>query len=174
MKVSSSLSGLGRSLKGFRKASVQKFDGYQLVVGGPVPPQADAITIGKTVFVRKHAARSDRLIAHELIHVHQFERMGRFKFFRSYVGSYLKLRLSGYGHMAAYRRIPLEVEAVWLSRLAGRDEIHSSLCSVVDRDSYAAAASLEATPKTPTQNWRLPTFRIAGVSARTRRQSSAE
>jgi len=102
---------------------VEKRDGYRVIVGGPVPPQADAITLGKTIFVRERAANSDGLMAHELVHVRQFADLGPLRFLIRYLGSYLRFRFSGYGHMAAYRRIPLEVEAAWVSRLHQAKEL---------------------------------------------------
>lgn len=96
---------------------VEKRNGYRVVVGGPVPPQAEAITLGNTIFVRHRSCDHQGLMAHELVHVRQFKDLGWMRFLARYVGSYLRFRLSGYGHMAAYRRIPLEVEASWDSRL---------------------------------------------------------
>lgn len=102
---------------------IDRRDGYRVVVGGPVPPQAAAITLGKTIIVRPDCADSDHLMAHELVHVRQYTELGRARFLVRYVRSYLRLRLSGYGHMASYRRIPLEVEASWLSRLHERSAL---------------------------------------------------
>jgi len=102
---------------------VEKRDGYRVIVGGPVPPQADAITLGKTIVVRKQAAGNSSLMAHELVHVRQFGELGAARFVLRYVGSYLRFRLAGHGHMAAYRRIPLEVEASWVSRLHTASEL---------------------------------------------------
>lgn len=102
---------------------VERRNGYRVVVGGPVPPQADAITLGKTIVMRAACAEREGLLAHELVHVRQFADRGVLRFLLRYVGSYLSGRLSGYGHMAAYRRIPLEVEACWLSRLHRVDEL---------------------------------------------------
>lgn len=102
---------------------VEKRDGYRVIIGGPVPPQADAITLGRTVIVRERAASHRGLMAHELVHVRQFIEMGPIRFALRYVGSYLRFRLNGYGHMAAYRRIPLEVEASWVSRLHQLSEL---------------------------------------------------
>jgi len=96
---------------------VEKRDGYRVVVGDLVPPQAEALTLGNTIFVRKRSSGHQGLMAHELVHVRQFKDMGSVRFLARYAGSYLRFRLSGYGHMAAYRRIPLEVEASWVSRL---------------------------------------------------------
>jgi hypothetical protein len=85
-------------------------------VGGPGPPGADAITIGAVISVRRRAADNARLLRHELVHVRQWRELGFVGFLRRYVGAYLRWRVRGYGHWAAYRRIPLEVEAEWQSR----------------------------------------------------------
>ena len=87
-------------------------------VGGPVPPGADAITLGSLIIVRRSAAGDNHLLRHEQVHVEQWRRLGLLGFLRSYVGAYLGWRLRGYGHWAAYRRIPLEVEAEWVARNA--------------------------------------------------------
>ena len=96
--------------------SLERDGDHWLWVGGPVPPGADAITIGRVVSVRTAAAEDRRLLCHETVHVHQWRRLGFFGFLRRYVGSYVRWRLRGYGHWAAYRRIPLEVEAEWTAR----------------------------------------------------------
>lgn len=85
-------------------------------IGGPVPPGADAITLGRLIIVRKRAAGSERLLAHERVHVRQWAERGVVGFLARYLGGYLRARLAGYGHWAAYRRIPAEVEAEWESR----------------------------------------------------------
>ena len=85
-------------------------------VGGPVPPGSAAITLGPLVIVRARAARDERLLRHEHVHVLQWRRLGVVGFLVRYVGAYLRWRLRGYGHWAAYRRIPLEVEAEWRAR----------------------------------------------------------
>jgi hypothetical protein len=85
-------------------------------VGGPVPPGADAITLGSVVSVRKAASADEHLLRHELVHVRQWRRLGIAGFLGRYLGSYLRWRVRGYGHWAAYRRIPLEVEAEWTAR----------------------------------------------------------
>ncbi len=90
--------------------------GYLLWVGGPVPPGADAITVGRVVAVRRGRERSAYLIHHELVHVRQWRRHGAVGFLVRYVGSYLTWRARGYPHAAAYRRIPFEVEADWVAR----------------------------------------------------------
>jgi hypothetical protein len=47
--------------------------------------------------------------------VHQWRRYGVAGFLVRYLGAYLLGRLRGYGHWAAYRRIPLEIEAEWVA-----------------------------------------------------------
>ena len=84
---------------------------HWLLVGGPVPPGSDAITIWSVVSVRAGAADDPRLLRHEEEHVRQWRRLGVVGFLRAYLGSYLSWRRLGYGHLAAYRLIPLEIEA---------------------------------------------------------------
>jgi hypothetical protein len=96
-------------------------DGAVVLVGGPVPPGADAITIGSLISVRRRAADSEQLLAHELVHVAQWRSLGIGGFLGRYLGTYFRWRFRGYGHWAAYRRIPLEIEAEWRVRRTGRD-----------------------------------------------------
>ena len=84
--------------------------------GGPVPPGADAITLGSLVIVRRRSADDRRLMRHEEEHVRQWRELGLVGFLRRYLGAYLRWRWRGYGHRGAYRRIPLEVEAEWVAR----------------------------------------------------------
>jgi hypothetical protein len=84
-----------------------------VLVGGPVPRGSSAITLGRVVVVRRGSASDARLLAHELVHVRQWRDLGVFGFVVRYVGAYARWRLRGYGHWAAYRRIPLEIEASW-------------------------------------------------------------
>ncbi|HEY2332490.1 MAG TPA: DUF4157 domain-containing protein [Acidimicrobiales bacterium] len=90
--------------------------GYWLLVGGPVPPGAAAITIGSVISVRTASIDDARLLRHELVHVDQWRRLGFLRFSVQYLGSYLQSRLAGASHHDAYRRIPLEIEADLLSR----------------------------------------------------------
>ena len=76
-----------------------------------MPPGSDAITIGSVVSVRRQHARSPGLLRHEEEHVRQWRQLGAWRFLRIYLGSYLAWRRRGFGHRAAYRLIPLEVEA---------------------------------------------------------------
>ena len=84
---------------------------YWLWIGGPVPPGSDAITIWSVVSVRREAATSADLLRHEEEHVRQWRELWPVRFLREYLGSYLGSRRQGYGHQAAYHRIPLEIEA---------------------------------------------------------------
>lgn len=96
---------------------------HWLLVGGPVPPGFDAITVGSVISVRRAAARAERLLAHEDVHVAQWRSHGVVGFLRRYAGAYLRWRLRGYPHRGAYRRIPLEIEAVWRAR-----QVQSGAC----------------------------------------------
>ncbi|HMJ77474.1 MAG TPA: hypothetical protein VK507_15955, partial [Iamia sp.] len=95
---------------------IRRADGYWIWVGGPVPPGAAAITIGPVVSVRRRAASSERLLRHEEEHVRQWAERGVVGFLRRYMGDYLGLRLRGWPHWSAYRRIGFEVEAEWRAR----------------------------------------------------------
>ena len=95
---------------------VERRDGFWLWVGGPVPPGASAITVGRVVSVRSRAAGSERLLRHEQVHVEQYRRLGVLGFLRRYLAAYLGWRARGYRHWAAYRRIPFEASAEWRAR----------------------------------------------------------
>jgi Domain of unknown function (DUF4157) len=51
------------------------------------------------------------LLAHELVHVRQYHRLGAAAFLGYYVGEYLRGRLAGASHAEAYRAISFEREA---------------------------------------------------------------
>lgn len=87
-------------------------------MGGPVPPGASGITIGRLVAVRRGHEGSERLLRHELEHVAQYARYGVLGFLRRYLAAYLRWRSRGYGHRGAYRRIPFEASAEWRARRA--------------------------------------------------------
>lgn len=75
-----------------------------------------AMTMRKTVFIDPVAfgwppARLVALLAHELVHVRQWSRLGGLRFLSSYLVQYLKGRLRGLGHRAAYLDIAYEQEA---------------------------------------------------------------
>ena len=86
------------------------------LIGGPVPPGAAAITLGPLVSVRERWADDLHLARHEAEHVRQWRELGVVGFLVRYLGAYVLWRVRGYPHWAAYRRIPLEVEAEWVAR----------------------------------------------------------
>lgn len=90
---------------------IQRRGDHWIWVGGPVPPGSDAITIWSLISVRRSAAGSAQLLRHEEEHVRQWHDLGPFGFLRRYLGAYLGGRWRGFGHRAAYRMIPLEIEA---------------------------------------------------------------
>lgn len=92
-------------------------------VGGPVPPRADAWTLGSLIIVRRRSAGDQRLLAHERVHVRQWRALGVVGFLRRYLSAYLRWRLLGYPHRGAYRRIPLEIEAYWETRAVNPDVV---------------------------------------------------
>lgn len=94
---------------------IERRDGYRLWTRGPVPAGFDGITIGSTVIVRSDTP-SAALVRHELVHVRQWRRHGIVGFSARYVGWYLWGRLHRHGHLGSYLRIPLEVEADWVTR----------------------------------------------------------
>lgn len=101
---------------------IERRGDHWLLVGGPVPPGSDAITVGSVVSVRRRHAGDAVLLRHEEEHVRQWRELGAFGFLRRYLGAYLRWRWCGFGHTAAYRLIPLEVEAEQAARrfAAGR------------------------------------------------------
>ncbi len=80
-------------------------------VGGPVPPGSDAITVWKVISVRTASADDAHLMRHEREHLRQWRELGFVGFLSQYLGAYVRGRLKGFPHRAAYRLIPLEVEA---------------------------------------------------------------
>lgn len=91
---------------------------HRIWVGGPVPPGADAWTLGSLVIVRRGHEDSIHLMRHEAEHVRQYAAMGLIPFLTRYLADYLRLRLRGHGHDAAYRRLPAEIQAEWRTRRA--------------------------------------------------------
>jgi hypothetical protein len=102
---------------------LERREGFWLLVGGPVPRGAAAITIGPLISVRRAHAASRYLIHHELVHVRQWRRHGVFGFPARYLGAYTLWRVRRKGHRGAYLRIPFEVEADWVARRALATEV---------------------------------------------------
>ncbi|NND84663.1 MAG: hypothetical protein HKN46_05890 [Acidimicrobiia bacterium] len=79
-------------------------------------PALGAITLGRRVLIRADILDGDRdvlldLLAHEVVHVAQWRRLGPLGFLVRYLVDYGRLRLGGLGHTDAYLRIPAEEEA---------------------------------------------------------------
>lgn len=82
------------------------------------------VTIGTRVFLSEevfeavvHGERPD-IVAHELVHVHQWSE-GAASFILRYVGEYVRLRMFGLGHHGAYLGISYEDAAYRVSRSHG-------------------------------------------------------
>lgn len=89
-----------------------------------VPPGSTAWTLGRLVLMRAEAwgtDRTDRLVAHELVHVAQWREQGVAGFLRDYLSAYWASRRRGLGHWGAYREIPAEVEAYDLEEAASAE-----------------------------------------------------
>lgn len=95
---------------------IRRADGFWVWEGGPVPPGAAAITVGRLVSVRARAVGNRHLMAHEAEHVRQFAERGLAGFLVRYLADYARLRAAGWPHWSAYRRLPLEVDAEWRAR----------------------------------------------------------
>lgn len=83
----------------------------RLVVVPWLGPQTRAITLGRIVLIRSGDQHDAHLIAHEMVHVVQWERLGWWQFLRGYLGAYVSGRRRGLTHWQAYATIPLEVQA---------------------------------------------------------------
>src|SRR5438445_6968504 len=101
---------------------VERHEGYTLVIGRAAPG-ASATTIWSLIFIRPAAIGDDRLLRHELEHVKQWRQHGVLGFSVRYLRPYLAWRLRGYPHWGAYRRIPFEIEAGWIARRHGGDDV---------------------------------------------------
>ena len=112
-------------------------------VGGPVPPGSDAITIWRVISVRKASADDAHLMRHEQEHLRQWRELGILRFLEQYLGAYLRWRVRGYGHRAAYCLIPLEVEAEQAA--VDADEARGA----VTASAAEGAPAAEATPHEP-------------------------
>jgi Domain of unknown function (DUF4157) len=85
--------------------------------------RADAFVLGRHVFLSRRGTLEIRtgteegreILAHELVHVEQYEERGVPRFLLRYFGEYLVARARGRSHRDAYRAIGFEREA---SRLA--------------------------------------------------------
>ena len=85
----------------------------RIVTVGVLPPGAQGMTIGRLIFVRRDDNRDGTraLLAHELVHVHQYAQLGTVRFLSRYLATYLRFRRNHMTHRAAYLALPAEVEA---------------------------------------------------------------
>ncbi len=105
--------------QGLRSADVELFDHVpselvRRVRTVEVPfltPGADAMTLGRTVLFRRGHGRNRQLMAHELVHVQQWARLGVGGFLFQYLGAYARNLVRLRRHRDAYLAIPLEEEA---------------------------------------------------------------
>ena len=84
-------------------------------------PGVDGMTLGRLVLLRRGHAGDERLLAHELVHVHQWREHGAPRFLAAYVAAYLRGLVRTRSHRRAYLAIPAEREAraetaAWASR----------------------------------------------------------
>lgn len=79
-------------------------------------PGAAAMTLGRLILIRRDAVGDALLLRHEREHVWQWRAYGVAGFLLRYLRAYLVWRCRWYGHWAAYRRIPIEIEAEWAAR----------------------------------------------------------
>ena len=76
-----------------------------------LPPGAHGMTLGRHVLLlRGHEDRAT-LIAHELVHVHQYAERGHLRFLARYLWDYARNLVRLRNHRKAYLAIPTEVEA---------------------------------------------------------------
>jgi hypothetical protein len=76
-----------------------------------LPLGVAGMTLGRFVLLRRDHLEDEGLFQHELVHVRQWRELGAPRFLWRYLSAYVRGRLRGLGHQAAYRSIPLEVEA---------------------------------------------------------------
>ncbi|MGH8993382.1 MAG: hypothetical protein ACRDZ7_17880 [Acidimicrobiia bacterium] len=82
-----------------------------------LPLGVAGMTLRHVILVRRGWEGDEALLAHEMVHVRQWEELGVPRFVWRYLSSYFRGRLGGLSHHDAYQAIPLEVEA---RRIAGR------------------------------------------------------
>ena len=83
----------------------------RIVVVPRLTPGIVAMTIDRFVLIRRGHEADVGLIAHELVHVEQWRKLGVVAFLVRYLGDYVNGRRAGLGHWDAYRAIRFEAEA---------------------------------------------------------------
>lgn len=101
------------------------FDLTQIRIHNEIPwyvvGQPDAYTSGNNIYFAEGAynpntASGLALIAHEVLHSQQYQKLGTFRFRARYLSEYTVGRLRGLSHGEAYRNISLERDAFALQR----------------------------------------------------------
>ena len=89
-------------------------------------PGVDGMTFGRLILLRRDDDRAGHrvLLAHELVHVEQYARLGAARFLRRYLREYFVNLWRLRSHRQAYLAISLEAEARaeaarWLSEIPG-------------------------------------------------------
>ena len=82
-----------------------------------LPLGVAGMTLRHVILVRRGYEGDEGLLAHEMVHVRQWEDLGVPRFLWRYLSSYARGRLGGLSHQDAYLAIPFEVEA---RQVAGR------------------------------------------------------
>jgi hypothetical protein len=98
----------------------------RVVVAPILPPGAGGMTLGRWILLRRDdlVDGTSTLIAHELVHARQWQELGIGRFLWRYLSAYARNLARMRRHDAAYRAIPLEVEAYelaadWARRRSG-------------------------------------------------------
>jgi Domain of unknown function (DUF4157) len=95
----------------FKHVPASDRDRARIVVVPVLTPGVVAMTLGRWILVRRGREHDVDLIAHELVHVQQWRERHALPFLVRYFGEYLRSRLAGAPHWAAYSAISFEVEA---------------------------------------------------------------
>ena len=76
-------------------------------------PGIQGMTLGRLVLLRRDDDRSGQrvLLAHELVHVEQYDRLGAARFLRRYLSEYVANLVRLRSHRQAYLAISLEADA---------------------------------------------------------------
>ena len=98
---------------------------------------AAQVLLPRTIFVRRGTELSQRLLAHELVHLEQLQRRGTLRFWLSYL--ILLLR-------CGYREHPLELDAIVRSAEPRFLDAATVLLSAVEREPQVRGAALPSRP----------------------------
>lgn len=103
----------GPELSGYDLIPVELAARVRVVQVPVLPPGAAGMTLGRFVFLRSDSDRSGRreLLAHELVHVRQFDEHGTVGFLRHYLAQYATSLRTHRRHRRAYLEMPFEIEA---------------------------------------------------------------